>query len=87
MATISQREAHRLRKRVAELEAAVERWKIGEMRQLQCQCAKPREIDLSGTPWCEACERPTEWDDAAKGLRPDERALFDRAAGNKGEQP
>lgn len=40
MATISQREAHRLRKRVAELEAAIERWKIGEMRQLQCQCAK-----------------------------------------------
>lgn len=68
-----------LRARVAELEAAIERWKVEELRQLQCQCAKPRAFLLGDVPWCEACEKPREWSDAAKVLRPDELALIERA--------
>lgn len=57
---------------------AIERWKIEELRQLQCQCAKPQVTAIDQVLWCIGCERPTQWEDVQ--LRPDERALMERAA-------
>jgi hypothetical protein len=66
------------------LRLAVQRWKVEELLKLQCQCAKPREFDLNGIAWCEACERPRRWEDVK--LRPDEAELMRAADSGNGSK-